>query len=543
MLRSIQLENFKAFGQRTLIPFAPITLIFGQNSAGKSSILQSLSLLKQTRDSREAEAVLLPRTEHGFVDFGSFQELLFDHDLSKTLCIRLEMRLPKQRRHSGHLYQAFPEMKTLSLELQYIRKSPEEEVDLSRLQLYHGEGCLASFIPSTLKASNGRGSPSLATMSRGAFQGMLDPVQRLFQCDQVTASESFWQGCVGLVTTRRGQLVQALEEIHAALRHPATDFVEDEGGAERQQAAVRKLEDAIRFIGTASSADQLISWFRQEQMGRLVGLTNFLPVSVIQSQADPKIDDLLSRVASGVAAPPDWLPNVASLAAVAGIGAGFTLDTLFPLAPYRTAPFRLYYFTGTTPKNVGFKGQRLPALLFRNPDLLAQANGWLTKLDIGYEIVVRPLGPQLADMFEVRLRDKNRSTEVLVGLADVGFGISQLLPLVVQSLAGNHQVITIEQPELHIHPKLQADLGDLLIDSIQEPRRNQFIIETHSEHLALRLQRRVREKKLSPEDISVVYVSRGPNGASVLPLRLDDEGDFIDDFPGGFFPERLRELR
>ena len=77
---------------------------------------------------------------------------------------------------------------------------------------------------------------------------------------------------------------------------------------------------------------------------------------------------------------------------------------------------------------------------------------------------------------------------------------------------GQSSVITIEQPELHIHPKLQADLGDLLIDSIQEPRRNQFIIETHSEHLALRLQRRVREKKLSPEDISVVYVSRGRTG-------------------------------
>src|ERR1700730_13935647 len=124
MLRSIQLENFKPFGQRTIIPLAPITLIFGQNSAGKSSILQSLSLLKQTRDSREAEAILLPRTDNGFVDFGSFQELIFDHDLSKTLCIRLEMSLPKQRKRSGHLFQAFPEMKALSLELQYGRKSP-----------------------------------------------------------------------------------------------------------------------------------------------------------------------------------------------------------------------------------------------------------------------------------------------------------------------------------------------------------------------------------------------------------------------------------
>src|SRR5262249_47084484 len=98
-------------------------------------------------------------------------------------------------------------------------------------------------------------------------------------------------------------------------------------------------------------------------------------------------------------------------------------------------------------------------------------------------------------------------------------------------------------PEVHIHPRLQADLADLLIEATREPRLNQFIIETHSEHLALRLQRRVREKKIVPGDVSVLYVSRGVNGAAGKPLGLDEEGDFIDYFPGGFFPERLRELR
>src|SRR5580698_401532 len=98
MLRSMQLENFKAFGQRTIIPLAPITLIFGQNSAGKSSILQSLNLLKQTRESRDVDALLLPRTDSGVVDLGSFQEMLFDHDLSRKFSIRLEMQLPKRKR-------------------------------------------------------------------------------------------------------------------------------------------------------------------------------------------------------------------------------------------------------------------------------------------------------------------------------------------------------------------------------------------------------------------------------------------------------------
>ncbi|MGZ0175186.1 MAG: AAA family ATPase, partial [Planctomycetales bacterium] len=96
MLNSYELENFKAFGERVRIEFAPITLIFGENSAGKSSILQSLNLLKQTRESREHGSLLLPRAEGGIVDLGSFQELLYDHDTSRTL--KFQFEIPTGRR-------------------------------------------------------------------------------------------------------------------------------------------------------------------------------------------------------------------------------------------------------------------------------------------------------------------------------------------------------------------------------------------------------------------------------------------------------------
>jgi predicted ATPase len=91
MIRAIELENFKAFGQKVLLPLAPITLIYGENSSGKSSILQSINLLKQTRESRESGVSLLPKTDHSIVDLGSFQDLIFDHDLKKTLSILIDM--------------------------------------------------------------------------------------------------------------------------------------------------------------------------------------------------------------------------------------------------------------------------------------------------------------------------------------------------------------------------------------------------------------------------------------------------------------------
>ena len=262
-----------------------------------------------------------------------------------------------------------------------------------------------------------------------------------------------------------------------------------------------------------------------------------------QVHGEQGLDVILNRAMNRPGFRRDWSLDIGTSSVFAGRVVEQALGALFPLGPFRKPPSRWYIFTGTTPQDVGYEGHLLPDLLFRQRNLRENTNEWLRKLDIGYEIKIRHLGDRSSDLFELRLVDTRRKSPVEVGLSDVGFGISQILPLVVQSLAATDQIISVEQPEVHIHPRLQADFGDLLIEAIKEPRRNQFIIETHSEHLALRLQKRVREKTISPTDISVVYVSRGPNGATVQPLRLDEEGDFMDDFPGGFFPERLRELR
>ena len=157
--------------------------------------------------------------------------------------------------------------------------------------------------------------------------------------------------------------------------------------------------------------------------------------------------------------------------------------------------------------------------------------------------MVKSMGADSGDLFEVRLIDTRRKEHMDAALPDVGFGISQLLPFIVQSLVAEGQIISIEQPEVHVHPKLQADLGELLAASIKKDHPNQFIVETHSEHLILRLQRLVYKGEIKPEDVSVIYVSRGTEGAKAERLRLDEKGDFIDEWPNGFFLERLRELR
>jgi len=213
------------------------------------------------------------------------------------------------------------------------------------------------------------------------------------------------------------------------------------------------------------------------------------------------------------------------------------------MGPFRRPPERWYIFTGTSPVDVGYRGDHLPDLLYRQPQLVDRANQWLSRLEVGYQLRLRPVGERETDLFEVRLVDTRRTGEIEVALADVGFGLSQILPFVVQCLASTRQLISIEQPEVHIHPKLQADLGDLVAEAIGEPYHHQLLIETHSEHLILRLQRLLREGRLRPEQVSILFAFRGPDGSQVRRLHLDEHGDFTDEWPGGFFSERLHELR
>jgi hypothetical protein len=233
--------------------------------------------------------------------------------------------------------------------------------------------------------------------------------------------------------------------------------------------------------------------------------------------------------------------NPANLSLACAYNVHKAISGLLALGPLRARPERFYMFSGSTPQGVGFYGERAAEVLFRNPDLQEEVNSWLDQLDMGYAVEVGRLDAKYASMFELRLRDTVRGGNCTVALSDVGFGVGQVLPLIVQCLITESQTILVEQPEIHIHPALQARLGKFFAESAKR-KNNTFIVETHSEHLILRLQRLIRQGNLRPEDVSIICVSRGSNGSTTRQMRLDDKGEFLDDWPGGFFTERLREL-
>ena len=159
---------------------------------------------------------------------------------------------------------------------------------------------------------------------------------------------------------------------------------------------------------------------------------------------------------------------------------------------------------------------------------------------------------------EIQLRQIHDNLQV--SLQDVGVGISQILPVLLHAYGEKNKFIAIEQPEIHIHPRLQADIADVFIESALGDNQNTFLLETHSEHLILRLLRRIRETTendfsdwpeelkiacpngIRPEDVSVLYVEPGEEGAQVTELPITPDGDFSRPWPSGFFTERSKEL-
>ena len=520
MLYAIELESFKAFGKRARIPFAPITLIFGENSAGKSTILQALNLLKQTLENPEAGVLSLQKSDNGIVDLGSFPELLFDHDLKRTLSIRVEIVIDALDVD----YQWQPSMgipvrppmhinKELGIELSFRRPSLEEEVVLDQIGIYDGKSskCIAKF--------ESLGQSQNISMKFHDYSHSLSPVT-VARCIWLTQEPEYWEPLFKYHKEHEETILQFL-------KYRVQNLLKDD--SRRDPAflndSLDTLNDFIEFLSSGFNLETYISKMHEEEMNCQIGLLGFFPVLPLGETTLGGISAL----------------NISGL--IVGEALKHTLQKLFPMGPFRKSPERLYTFSGTAPQHVGYQGDLLPDFLLRHPERVAETNEWLKRLDIDYKLEVKSVDAYSGDLFEVRLMDIRRKEPVSVAWKDVGYGISQLLPFIVQSLVSEKQIISIEQPEVHVHPKLQADLGDLLAEAIKEPRQNRFIVETHSEHLILRLQRLVYKGKIKPEDVSVIYVSRGPDGAKAERLRLDEEGDFIDEWPNGFFLERLRELR
>jgi AAA15 family ATPase/GTPase len=217
------------------------------------------------------------------------------------------------------------------------------------------------------------------------------------------------------------------------------------------------------------------------------------------------------------------------------------------LGPVRAYPQRVYFWAGESPNGVGIAGEQTVAALLaarsESPDGLQNEMkiiNWLKQMKLIHSFLLRPVALD-HNYYEIHVKTSEASSEVLA--TDVGFGISQILPvLVLCYCAPKNSAIILEQPEIHLHPSVQADLADVLIDVVKDKERNiQIILESHSEHLLRRLQRRIAEEVISP-DMVALYFCRMENGESKIEeLDVDEYGN-IRNWPQNFFGDEMGEL-
>jgi len=219
------------------------------------------------------------------------------------------------------------------------------------------------------------------------------------------------------------------------------------------------------------------------------------------------------------------------------------LQNLQYIGPNRDAPGRVYTFSGERPSILGSTGAGAADVLVADyfhrgtgkRKLTQAVESWLIKARVASELQVDAISDR---HYEIRLR--HPITGELQNYADVGYGISQILPVIVGGYnlqAG--ALLLIEQPEIHLHPSAQSELGDFFLDLYR--RGVQSLVETHSEHLIMRLQRHVAEGLIPPEHVAINYVYAAEERKVVTRLSLDKNGIFVDKWPVGFFEERLNE--
>lgn len=441
MLRELSIKNFKSWADTAKFRLAPITVFFGVNSAGKSSLIQFLLMLKQTAESPDLRRVLHPGDSETQVELGTYRDLVYKHDLTRTIEFSMEWDLPKR------LF----------------------AIDLTNDATYGGERL-------SFKAS-------IESDPSGGRQSVRSLEYRLKNTPDLVVS----------MTKNNGKEEYALE---------ATPYK-----LVRNQGRVWKLGHPIRFYGFP---DEVRAYYQNARFTSDFAL---------------ELERQFRRIQY--------------------------------LGPLRTIPSRSYIWSGETPEHVGWSGKRaIEALLGarrrkispgprkRTKPFEEVIASWLEKMGLLQSFEVTRVGEHRKE-YEVLVQTQASGPKV--NLPDVGFGVSQILPVVVQCFhAQPHTTILLEQPEIHLHPAVQMTLADLFIETVQsrengEDRAIQLVVESHSEHLLRRLQTRIAERAISPDDVALYWCKLGNDGAVLEPLRTNLLGD-IENWPDDFFGNEIGEM-
>lgn len=632
LITAVEIENFKGIGRPVRVKLRPVTLLFGSNSVGKSTVLHALCYAHEILSHRDVDA---RTTELGsaHVDLGGFRRFVHGHDLTRSVRLRFELNLrqrwlPDLAGWGTHAPVMLP---NLDIPL-HDDRNPLSDAESGWLELvveWKGErngpivsryevgvdGQVVGRI--TEPTSNGEARLSLDPKHPflGGVDGSADAMA--FRMDgNVRESERAREHGQGLSsTTVQSAPFSAVPPLAQVLRFTRDDALSGfvPGWVSVQIDDLVKLDAKVREIKAADASKIHAEVAKLEAEIREIKAATDAAAAAVSEESEPsaryRLSTLLPGIGSlvcdeltrfrylgplrvlhpGVAdverrtpARGSWADGSAAWD-ILNAQARITLDQVAGnLGNRRSSPakviglisdwlsredrldtgyelqvVRIVHLPASTPLvgvlNKRVEGEKLGVAFFAT---LVGMSG-----NESAEDVVREKPGEVAALLE-RIADASVHREIQivdtrtnlpVRTSDIGVGISQLLPVVVAVLDPDRPEITaIEQPELHLHPRLQVELGDLFAE--RAARGGVLLIETHSEHLLLRIMKRMRQTsdgtlpegapEVRPEDVNVLFVEIDPDDEQTLirEMPLNERGELVKAWPGGFFEEDLREI-
>lgn len=548
-ITSISLTNFRSFKETQTIELAPVTLLFGPNSVGKSSVLMALAYVQQILEKGHCD----PQTLSALGDklIGGFRSLVHNGNLDSTIKIRLEFEMgatifPADDDDYFYLANIFNSeiieledfggsVETFAFEVEVAWANESETAYVRDYRVWVNGDYLGR-----LHCKEDLKNPYIADLN-------LLHAFALTSSEREIEPEHFTEGMLlsdlddsfsdEAMTPSQTELEMVLENLTPGSAALGSDELLPEGGLSRS----RPLGISCQWGAIPIAGDNLKTNMKYSDLEPDENHLQFLVIRNFLNHAFLHPLQLAKRF----------------------------LHSYIAIGPMRVVP-DFDYVPNPNPVQAGWSdGRAAWDLLHQNPVsnksagiLLEKCNDWLSdedRLDTGYKLKNWSMfetleGQGSYDDTQYLSRKRHlvfieKNNDVGLSASQLGMGISQVLPVIAAANYEKLKLVSIEQPELHLHPKLQVELGDLFIDCSKD---RSFLIETHSEHLILRLLKRIRQttdkelpenfEPISDSDISIVYLESTTNGVVVKKIRVDEDGEFIDRWPKGFFAERRKEL-
>lgn len=573
MLIHLEIENFKGIAARQRIDFAPLTLLFGANSAGKSTILQALLYLHELLERGFAD---VDRTELGgnVLELGGFARLVHRHEINGAIVLRAEFATPGGLERFGRELTEFPfpdlddEVESAWLEITVrFRTATTFRGPVVDRAVIGVNGLAEPLVWIETGTSLREGEPLMARVNLGhellvklAGKPKPDP-----------AVDDGEPSALAVVIEEWEQIAVPEEDLH----HQASG---GEGGYGGGTGSGAGLGDGSGFGDGRSMPVFAIVRSRLSAIPSLDEPLRVVPFGHLEGNREelarlsrlPASDENKRRVDAlreSIEARDRAVAQVRTLLELVVLGttaqlSSFLRDAIY-IGPLRTIPPRGVLYERVSRRTNWADGLAAwDVLLADRLDLVERTNGWLRRLGANCQVKVQQLFDEAASAEELAEQHVDKVARRLflrseegsfVLPSEVGAGVSQVIPVVVAALDSRSTLLLVEQPEIHVHPAVQVGLGDLLVDAaLRDGGRRTLLVETHSEHLILRLLRRVRETTegqgpddlpaITAESLSVLYVENSLKGVSIRRLRVDEQGEFKDRWPRGFFAERMEEL-